>query len=786
MLGGASASRPLVLGVAGLLLVGLTMFLVFVLPGPERGGGAAPEPGESTVAQDETDPLEQGTSRSGPLSQLSVDDPQGEAPTREISSVPESASDIAEFTVTGRVLGETPLADASVTVFAVDGDGRTEVGIIDVPANGSFGPEVIALDDSEQYVFRLEGAAWAVEEVAIDPPQPGGEVEVVFEAQPGEVMWFLVVDYDTGANLNDASVEVSWEHGGRTTTLRREPRADGYVEMLGCRAGKVRATGMAAGYAAQTLELEIPLPSPTTYVLELWPRKQLTGRVVAGGEPVTDFGVAICEAGKRSFARTYFFEDREDGSFELEGAPPGDCELVAFVEGAQSEPVTVAEADVGAEILLELAEPCAARGRVVEQATGAPIVTATVQVFASIQGDRTHPLGPPVAVEADGSFELASVFDGGSEYTVAAPGFSPITNTAIGRPGEVADLGTIALTPTRTLTIRLESDVQLDPTQFSVSTTDSDRIPPTHFDENLEVVVPDMGVGPIFLSIQTAEWGSFATYDTLSVTEDEWLIVVPIGGPCRLEVEVENPPGGWDRQRYVHAVRWAGSEYFDVIGPIEDGFVGLDLPCDDYTVQLDASVTDYDPKPVSFADERTQRIRLTRRTDTFHVRVVDADGAPISGATVVVEKPGAEAPPYRTTDAAGLAEFNADGVQQELAVCVWHEVRGAVGDLTLSLGGGPDEQVEVVLDPRSSVEVVLMDGDVPAPRFECFLVDRALNTSLALGVQTTGPDGRARFERVGAGTYDMVASREGYEAVRVKVSTFASEPEVVAVRRKSP
>lgn len=293
-----------------------------------------------------------------------------------------------------------------------------------------------------------------------------------------------------------------------------------------------------------------------------------------------------------------------------------------------------------------------------------------------------------------------------------------------------------------------------------------------------------MGVGPIFLSIQTAEWGSFATYDVLSVSEDEWLIRVPIGGPCHLEVEVEPPPGGWDRERHVHAVRYVRSEYFDVIGRIEDDHVALDLPCDDYTVQLDASVTDYDPQTVSFADSPTQHVRLTRRSDVFRVRVVDGSGAAIAGATVMVEKPGADAHPYRTTDADGFAEFNADGVRRDLAACVWHDLHGAVGDLTLSLSGAPDEQLEVVLDPRASVEVVLMDRDVPGALFECFLVDRDLNTSLGLGVQTSGLDGRVRFERVGSGTYDMVVSREGYEAVRVKVRTSTSEAQVVQVRRK--
>ncbi|MGA0870429.1 MAG: carboxypeptidase regulatory-like domain-containing protein, partial [Planctomycetota bacterium] len=134
------------------------------------------------------------------------------------------------------------------------------------------------------------------------------------------------------------------------------------------------------------------------------------------------------------------FQD-EDGTFTLTGLPPGDVRVRVRAPGfrdAEAQTLTLAAGEIGAELEFTLEEGAVARGLVVDAATRAPVVGASVSasrarrdargIFrASIEPEDFDFLGlmqgsrRSAVTDSEGRFELVGLAEGDYRFTARHP-----------------------------------------------------------------------------------------------------------------------------------------------------------------------------------------------------------------------------------------------------------------------------------------------------------------------------------------------------------------------------
>lgn len=163
------------------------------------------------------------------------------------------------------------------------------------------------------------------------------------------------------------------------------------------------------------------------------------------------------------------FQDA-DGRFEIVGLPPGDVRVRVRAPGyrdAESQTVTLAAGETGADLEFRLDEGAVARGLVIDAATRAPVVGASVSVSrardgfdrvfrASIEPEDFDFLGlmggsrRAAMTDSEGRFELVGLAAGDYRFTARHPDRA---KASTGRDVTVADG-----TPTEGILIEFEDD----------------------------------------------------------------------------------------------------------------------------------------------------------------------------------------------------------------------------------------------------------------------------------------------------------------------------------------
>jgi hypothetical protein len=164
-------------------------------------------------------------------------------------------------------------------------------------------------------------------------------------------------------------------------------------------------------------------------------------------------------------------------------------------------------------------------------------------------------------------------------------------------------------------------------------------------------------------------------------------------------------------------------------------------------------------RPLDFGD-----VRLAREAELCRGRVVDAAGAPVAVAAVVLRPPGVDADAVGVRSGADgtfvvrgpedLASFEAFAETEDLAGRAPGELRRGARDVVVTLG------------PAGSVE-----GRVTTPDPSVLsVVDLALYTPAGARVATARPrkDGAFRFVHVAPGLYTVAATAPGTPDVRVE------------------
>jgi len=678
-----------------------------------------------------------------------------------------------------------------IECFALVGNDRRSLEVLDVAAGAEWGPVRLPLLPDAAYLFRLDGGDCIPQEVRLDAPRTGSVHAVDFVADAGEDVWLVVVDADEQP-LRGAEAEVSWYADGRRVSARATvERDDGFVRVRGCRPGPIelraRCEGHAPGWADPTV---IPEPEPVGYWIRLPAAGVLRGRCLHAGRPVEDFQVVAWQRARPDRRIEHFVRGSRDGTFELATAPLGEVQVLALSPRHPRSAVATAAVARGrpGEVVLELPAAVRGRGRVVDARTREPLASAEVRVLANARARPIVPDGPPRRVRSDGTFELDRLAPGTSLVHASAPGSAPLRVDRVATEGEELDLGLIPLIPARTLTVRLESRAAFDPTQYFLRVEDQPELPVARFDADGIARLDGLSHGFAALRVHDRADERVLVLSVRLEAEREWDFTLRLdGGP---EVLAEVVPGegrevgpDWtllatcsDPAGHYATSGWAvPADGALVIGGLSGREAVLRL-VDGTGRDLGATRVDLEAAP-----PRVARIELGRAPYRF--AVVDREGRAADAVDVSVFAAGTPAPLYTgTTDLAGRFEaFCPPGT--EVLLDLGHPELAQRSFVTRVLPASTGEVVRIVLDAGARVEVVVLDGDVPVPNVRATLGDP--RDRVALRPRYADASGRLGWKNLSEGSYSVVVDDPDYWPTETVVEASADgAPSPVRTRRR--
>jgi hypothetical protein len=589
-------------------------------------------------------------------------------------------------------------------------------------------------------------------------PAPGDDVVLHLDAQAGAVHWFHAFDREQGVPLPGTTVLVSWEEeDGRTRTITTPGRPDGYAFVLGIRPGTVRVVITKPGYCPGILPaVEIPAPVPAALSVIMHPCEQVSGRVVRDGKPVPDFELTSWPSSDVDYRMTQVYRDRADGSFTVEASSDETLGVVAAADGSPGSMPVQVQVPVGGltDLEVELVGAIRGSGRVLRAEDGQPLPDAsdvTVQPYVTGSGSALTPWGPPLAVSADGSFSGASFRRGANRLIVSAPGFATRDVFAESEGGKV-DFGVVAMKPASNLRAVVQDAA--DGRYILYVQASTPRLT-TRFERDedgaLTAVLEDLPEGKTRVELDYPN-GQIASRDV--TIQPGWnvarfragsgVVVATVRGrpstECSIGAQTYDEQGAW---QYVHTPTSTTQTTYRLEG----------LPPGPARIYFRDYAQAHASAAVTIAADRETHVELVVGDAELIVRVVDAEEDPLAGARVLLH--GTEETPERhggTTDEDG--ELRMPGLRRATYLLhVSHPSLGLASPRSVEFGGDEAMELEVELDGGASLELQLLDGDLPLAGLECRLID-ALDNHLSAPVLSNA-EGRALIPRLTAGSYRL-------------------------------
>lgn len=570
-------------------------------------------------------------------------------------------------------------------------------------------------------------------------------------ATTGLDLWFLVCD-ESMTPLMHAGLSVSWGDG----TVHGVPRdGDGYIHVLGVPAGEITVDVTCRGYVAGDYRTIVPWDPPRVEAIVLDPAVTVTGEVRREGEAPGAVRVVGWRDGEEKQAIQAEVSEEAGGAFELRDVPLGPVRFVAISsQWGQSEVVELAiEVGDTPHVVLELdpGRGRVAHGVVVDQATGKPLASATARLMAGGGGPVAEVASAPA--QPDGSFWLAGAASAGSLVVAEAPGYSRQTREVVGAGPEV-DLGTIALPRTQTLTICLVSDGALDPRGYSIHSQDG-RIPFSRFDEQGCLVLEEMSAEVLDAMIRLPDETFLRVRATLEPGED-WRVEVPVQGYASAHVTIGDvaiesralltllyqPGPGVQLMRMAYVLDHEpfvldGLPPCELLATLGEGEVDL--------ASVEAVVRGTDPIEIRLGDQAATR-----------VRVVDENGAPIAGASVLCSPGGGF---EKRTDELGICSFVLKDDAAPAHAAVRHPERGFRPAIPIPRSS--DAPFDVVLHATGSLAIDFRSPDASVAGLICSLGDPVVEM-LFQQSKNTDANGTIRWERLADGRYQVWMSHASF------------------------
>ncbi|NOT32130.1 MAG: hypothetical protein HOP15_16910 [Planctomycetes bacterium] len=632
--------------------------------------------------------------------------------------------------------------------------------------SGAWGPVSLPVLGVERYRIRLEGTPIIPEEIFFPPPDPGASLNHDLVAEFGIRVCVRVTDEEARV-LPEAVARVQWqnpEDPEHWNFVERGPYPpgdpnEGLIAAWSVPRGMVIVDASAPGHVtARSALVNAEAYENSCIPLTLKRASRVTGRCLHQGKPVPDFEVLTWRTSDRSYTSTRFF-DREDGSFELDTAPEGDCWITASsgsLPGCEPRQIRTAAGST-TEVVLELPEALRGVGLVVDEETGEAIPEAFVQLF--VPGDliAIARWGDLIAAGPDGVFEVDGFRPGKNELRVLAKGYSRQFLTRSTVAGEILDWGVLPLARSHTLTVVLEDTTgRKDFDGIQVAGRGEQVLLPREVDSDGTVEFTDVGAGNYELIIEEPD-GTTTSIVTRLLPGRDWTFRHRIAGANRLTVKVLVSDPAEFAGGLAVAVTWASPLGYSVkrtVGPVTETARVFEVDgIDSETAQ--AEIYDEITRAAASGSFSGGNLHLTLAlTDKpFVFEVVDGEDVPVADVRVAASDP--RQPGlllFGSTDSSGQCELR--GLTEgEILVSLRHGTRGSRLGIPVDASA---RRAKLVLDARASIELVFQDGDEPLASVSCTLIDAASPTLLG---GHTDEDGRLSIRELGEGGYRLDASK---------------------------
>jgi len=691
----------------------------------------------------------------------------------------------SSFLVEGTILAPeaAPGEDSEwrLTFAAQKGAVVSSLGSISNVNVGPWGPRRLPILDVDGYVIRIEGAPLIPEEVISPVPIAGARLGFELEARTGETLWFMAVGEEE-QGLPEAAVLLTWYQNGIWVTSESQARSDAYIRASGTPAGLVYYYVFAPGYAPDiTSPLGVPLSEPKTIVVQLERSAGIVGTCMHSGAPVQDFEVVIWPVGSPKSRTLHAFHGRVEGTFEIADAPVGEV----FISAASalfpgSEPMRIpTRAGETARVALELPVAKTGRGIVVDARSGNAISDATIQLYYAGHDGAVARWGLPHNVDSDGRFEIIGFTDRSNFYYVYASGYSGHYASLLSNESDLINVGEIRLHPLQSLELVLTSSepgTKLGTIGYRLRSQGMTLLPATAF--------PDDGV----LRFDNVSAGQYTFgIDHPSGVRQEFWENLEAGGDWRIEHRVEGRTtlavhlvlGGNDRpeERYLGEVSYVTpggrmvSAWKEMGKELTVTFPGVDAQ----TAQASIfRVRDLEHLAMTRCDLRGKEfveVSLALDSRLLRVHVVNASGDRLSDVRVDLEDVDQRhSLYYGMTNANGTA--NLLGVPEALVLAHLHST--SVGRHSGIPCDATGDEVTLVFDPSASLDLRVSDNGERLPNVQCWILDTMGLPDAAVATDT---EGRARFARLGVGTYEISLVRHDCWPVTTGVTVSPDQSE---------
>jgi hypothetical protein len=650
---------------------------------------------------------------------------------------------------------------------------------------GLWGPLTLPIVSAGRYTLRLEGSPIVPVHQEFDAPAPGEHLVVNLAPEVGHPLWIQALD-ERGKGIPDAEACSFWKEEGRERVLRRRGDLEGYIVNWSFPTGaRVNSFVTAPGFAGQWHgEVIFPEATPVTHPVTLKQAASLAGRCMSDGKPVSDFEVVVWEPSRSEFTQIRReFNGRPDGSFEFSDAPTG---FVAIAAATRDRPysrplhLTLPTRD---PVVIDLAPPLPGRGQIVDLETGAAVPEARVQIVAVVREGPLRLWGSPHSVDSDGRFEFAGFVSGQNAVRVSAGGYTDREVRAVSLDG-VVDFGRVSLDRPRTLELRLEAETAFDFAQVTAQGSGgTPPLPLATFDSAGFVRFEGAGAGTNYVRLLGSPQAPWISLRLTLDSGHDWSFSHKLNGKRRLTVEV----GGTSED--LASIVGLSVSYSSPDGVHTE----LGLPFEpNQTLSLEgidsdsACVRVMGPVKVmasAMTELRGEELhaRLDLAEEPFVLRVVDANGAPVSGVFVSVSdtRPSALYL-YATSTADGLCFFTGLPARPVL-ISLQHETLGR--RLGVVVDGSKKEAVLVLTnDARLHLETVDVDAPIAGVRARASTASIGSRWSV-LGHSDDG--GQLVADNLGEGAYVVALDHPDCWPVTLEAKASSTpSPQRVQIRRR--
>lgn len=686
---------------------------------------------------------------------------QGEHPSSVVLTLGESFTLGGTVTISDLSAEDFERSELRILVSGLKGNLWRQVAHLRDVREGAWGPVRVPLDGVARYEVRLEGALIIPVEEPFGRPRDASQKNIDFVSSGGAEL-LIAVDDESKQPIPTARAEAWWEPGMLPNVrVHGVVGANGVIRLGALPPGVVRFNVSAPGYATQD-SWDIEVSGTTRTDATLQKGGSIAGRCLHEGEPLTDFEVIYWRVGNVSIIRHKSFLGREDGRFEIDGLASGDWSLhAASPVYPCGRPQTVSvDANHATQVELHLPTAIRGGGRVLAGETGEPVPGARVQPYSSGGTQRSLPWGPGVLTSADGSFDIDAFAPGLNYLTIEADGFAMGEAETNATAEDFVDWGDIRLERPQVLQVSLlglEDLHGLGPEDFRARTEEGYILPEKRFDRGGVIRFEGVPPGDMRFGVVSPD-GSWARLHLKLDPGNDWAFDLQVAGERKLEVRVTDSRGqelpysphvmvGGQEETGMLVVRMKqavdGQASFEGIRAAKVQVIALD-PDSNFVASQD----------VAFGADASRTIELRVGEQPFRVHVLDADRAPVTGAHVTVRSAaGAEVHGVGQTSVDGWAEIV--GLPSgTLLMDVQHGVLGRTFGIPIDAAV---KELEFVLEATASLELELVDGDMPLAG----VLTRIQTTAgVTLGdARQTDDQGNVRYESLGEGHYNLACHR---------------------------